>query len=152
MEKLTLTSTELADTIKDVIKTGGSFPLEVTGTSMRPFFIQGRDTVWLRRCEQSDFKKGAILLFERRDKTLVLHRVREVLPQGELLMNGDGQTWCEKIAPSQVLAVVGEIERNGKKLRCDTPFNNIKVSLWRGAMPARYYILKLWKMFNGERK
>lgn len=148
MEKLTLTSTQLADTIKDVIKDGGSFPLEVTGTSMQPFLLDGRDTVWLRRCEPSDFKKGEILLYKRVDNALVLHRVRDVLLGGELLMNGDGQTWCEKIKTQQVIAVVSEIEKNGKKKSCNTPLNNIKNSLWRGAMPVRYYIMKIWKMFR----
>ena len=148
MEKLTLSSAEATETIKSTVEDGGYFPLAVSGTSMRPFLIDGRDVVWLRACEQSDIKKGAILLFERKDKSLVLHRVRKVLPDGELLMNGDGQTWCEKITSSQVIAVVCEIERNGKKLRCDTPLDNIKNSLWRWAMPVRYYILKIWKMFR----
>ncbi|MBQ8227502.1 MAG: S24/S26 family peptidase [Clostridia bacterium] len=148
MEKMIFSSYEITNSIKETIADGGHFPLEVTGTSMQPFLIQGRDVVWLCKCDVSEIKKGAILLFERKDRSLVLHRVREVLPNGELLMNGDAQTWCEKISCDQVIAVVNEIERNGKKIKCGTPADDFKILLWRGTKPVRYYILRIWKMFR----
>ncbi len=148
MEKMIFSSDEIANSIKETVADGGYFPLVITGTSMQPFLIQGRDVVWLCKCEAAELKKGAILLFERVDGSLVLHRVRDVLPDGKLIMNGDAQTWCEKISYNQVVAVVNEIERNGKKTKCGTPVDNFKILLWRGTKPVRYYILRIWKMFR----
>lgn len=148
MEKLTLPSSQLTQTIKDIISSGGSFPLEVTGTSMQPFLVQGRDIVWLRSCEDQDIRKGAILLFERRDKSLVLHRVISLLPDGVIVMNGDGQTWCEKIRFSQVVAVVSAVETNGKQVSCDARRYKLKTSLWMMAKPVRGYIMKIRKIFR----
>ncbi len=139
MEKLVFSSAEFAETIEDTIKDGGCVPLVVTGSSMNPFFVDGKDTVWLRTCTDADLARGKVLLFKRKEGSLVLHRVRKVLPNGELLMNGDAQSWCEKINIEQVIAVVGEVERHGKKKSCE------KNTLWQMFKPIRPYIMRIWR-------
>lgn len=139
MEKLICSSAEFAETIEKTINDGGSVPLVVTGSSMNPFLREGRDVVWLNACTESDFKKGKILLFKRKNGSFVLHRIRKVLPDDELLMNGDAQSWCEKINKRQAVAAVSEIERDGKKKAC--PSNN----LWQILKPIRPVIMRLWR-------
>ena len=141
-------SDEIANSIKETIAAGGHFPLVVTGTSMQPFLKNGEDVVWLRACTLSDVKKGAILLFERVDGSLVLHRVNEILPDRRLVMGGDGQTWNEKIDPDNVIAVVDSVEKNGKKIPCGALRYRLKVALWLWLKPVRYYIMKIYKMFR----
>lgn len=139
MENLVFSSAEFAETIENLMVVNGTMPIVVTGNSMNPFLIDGRDIVWLRAHSQTDLKRGKILLFKRSDGTFVLHRVRKVLPDNILLMNGDAQTWCEKIETHQVVAVVTEIERNSKKRRCGTKF------LWHIAKPLRPVLLMVWR-------
>lgn len=148
MEKMNFSSYEIANSIKETVADGGSFPLVVTGTSMQPFLKDGKDIVWLGKCNPSDIKKRTIILFERSDDSLGLHRIKQVNCDGTVVVNGDGQTRCETIRREKVIAVVTHIEKNGKKTPCDKFSYSVKVSLWQSALPIRYYILKIWKLFR----
>ncbi len=143
MEKLICSSTEFVRIIEDTVKKSGSMPLVVTGNSMNPFMKDGRDTVWLEDCKALDYKRGKILLFKREDGKIVLHRVRKVMSDGILVMNGDAQYWCEEIKKEQVLAVVTYIERNGKKTSCNSLTYKIKIELWQLLKPVRPLIFKV---------
>lgn len=143
MEKLIYSSAEFAEIIEDTIKAGGFVPLVVTGNSMNPFLKDGKDTVWLKACTESDFKRGKILLFRRTDGKIVLHRVRKVLPDGELVMNGDAQYWCENIKKEQAVAVVAFIEKNGKKKSCDSLIYRMRTEAWQILKPLRPYIFRI---------
>lgn len=145
MEKIVYSTAEIADTLEDMIKDGATVPLCVSGTSMRPFLLEGRDVVWLGECKPVDFKRGRILLFKRNDGTLVLHRIRKVLQDGSLLMNGDAQTWCETILQTQAIACVSEIERPGKKTSCESFAFKLRSEIWQLLMPLRSLLLRFWR-------
>ena len=145
MEKLICTSDEFIEIIENSVKKGGSMPLVVTGNSMNPFMKDGRDTVWLEVCRESDYKRGKILLFRREDGKIVLHRVRRVMPDGILVMNGDAQYWCEEIKKEQALAAVTFIEVNGKKTSCNSLAYKMKIELWQLLKPVRPLIFKVWR-------
>ena len=143
MEKLICTPAEFIEIIEDTVKKGGSMPLVVTGNSMNPFMKDGRDTVWLEACKESDYRRGKILLFRREDGKIVLHRVKKVLHDGILVMHGDAQYWCEEIKEEQVLAVVTFIERNGKKTSCNSLTYKIKIELWQLFKPVRLLLCRV---------
>lgn len=152
MEKMIYSPTEFVGIIEDTIKSGGIVPLVVTGNSMRPFMKDGKNTVWLRACTEKDLRRGKILLFRRTDGAIVLHRVRKILDDGGLLMNGDAQYWCETIKKEQALAVVEYIETNGKKKACSSLGYRAKIEIWQLLKPLRPYIFavrrKLGKIFR----
>lgn len=139
MKKMICSSTEFVEAFEKTLSDGGSVPIVVTGNSMNPFLVDGRDMVWLGACGKADFKKGKIILFKRSDGGLVLHRIRKILPNGELLMNGDAQNWCEKIKKDQAVAIVTAVERNNKKKNCGS-----KV-VWQFLMPVRPLIMRIWR-------
>ena len=144
MEKLVCSSAQFAETVEKAINDGGCVPLVVTGNSMNPFLKDGKDVVWLKKCGESDFKRGKILLFKRENGALVLHRVRNVLSDGELLMNGDAQYWSEKISKSRVIAVVTQVERNGQKKPCGSN------TLWHVLKPFRPLIMRVWRKLKKD--
>lgn len=152
MEKIIYSSAEFAGIIEETLKAGGCVPLVVTGNSMNPFLKDGKNTVWLEGCAESDFKRGKILLFRRTDGKVVLHRVRKVLPGGELVMNGDAQYWCENIKKEQAVAVVTYIEKNGRKKSCSSLFYRAVIEVWQLLKPLRPYIFrvqrKIKKLFS----
>lgn len=148
MEKLICSSAEFAEIIEETIKAGGCVPLVVTGNSMKPFLRDGKDTVWLKACTESDYKRGKILLFRREDGKIVLHRVRKVLPDGELLINGDAQYWCENIKKEQAVAVVAYIEKNGKKKSCNSLIYRIRTEVWQLLKPLRPYIFRIQRIIK----
>ncbi len=148
MENITLSSAQFAETFKDIIDEGGCVPLVVTGNSMLPFLSHGKDTVWLSVCKNENLKIGSILLFKREDGSLVLHRVNKILRQDKLEMNGDAQYWCETINREQIIAKVVYIEKNGKKISCDSLLYKIKVWLWQALKPLRPLIFNIRRKFT----
>ena len=139
MENITFSAAQFTATTENLLQSGGTIPLTVTGNSMNPFLIDKKDTVWLKAHSEADIKTGKILLFKKTDGSIVLHRVRRILPDGYILMNGDAQLQCEKIKPEQVIAVATHLQRNSKKrLLKKRPF-------WHILYPLRPLILKFWR-------
>ena len=154
MDKLIFSGKAIAPQLTDAISAGGRICLVVTGSSMTPFLKHGRDTVYLRAWEEKNLKLGQILLFQRPDQSLVLHRIRKILPDRKLLMNGDAQAWCEIISTEQVLAVVSSVERKGRHISCDSIGFWLWNCLWYPTRPIRPILFKLRRVLfskKGER-
>ena len=146
MDKLIFSGKAVDSQLTEIISAGGRICLVVTGSSMAPFLKHGRDIVYLRTWKENDRKRGQILLFQRQDRSLVLHRIRKCLPDGKLLMNGDAQAWCETISLNQVVAVVSSIERKGQHLPCDHIWFRFWNWLWYPTRPIRPILFKLWRI------
>ena len=92
-----------------------SLPLTITGGSMCPFLIGGRDTVYLSRLTRP-VHRGDAVLYRRRNGSYVFHRVYRVSEDG-ITMLGDAQTVPEPgIQPEQIIAIMTRAERKGKIL------------------------------------
>lgn len=128
--------------LERALKSGCELPLRVTGSSMRPFLRENRDTVWLTFSD--DPKLGQIVLFRRSDGHFVLHRVRKKRKDGTLTVNGDAQTWTETIRVDQVIARVTAVTRSGKKKPYDTFGTRLRDTLWYPTRPFRPFIFKVF--------
>lgn len=152
MEKIEFSTSEVSASLQEIINAGGHFTLCVSGSSMNPFLVHGRDFVRLKKYIAQDLKKGRILLFRRDTGELVLHRVRRVLPDGRLVMNGDAQVWCETILPEQVIAAVSDIECKDRIFSCSSVKYRAKIFFWQLLFPFRSLIFrvrnKLKRMIN----
>ncbi len=144
MDKMICSAAEIADSLEKTINDGGCVSLFVTGNSMNPFLKDGRDTVLLEKPAEKDFVRGRILLFRRENGALILHRIRRVLPDNKLLMNGDAQYWCETVDKSQAIAVVTKIYRDGKEIPCG------KNTLWHILKPLRPFIFRAYKIIRSK--
>ena len=93
-----------------------ALPLIVSGRSMTPFLVGGRDTVYLSRLERP-VRRGDILLYQRKSGQYVLHRVWKVEGDGSFTMVGDAQVELEPgIREDQVIAIVTFALRKGKPM------------------------------------
>ena len=146
MDKLTVSSEAFAPVLEDILSAGGTASVVVSGSSMYPFLKHGRDAVSLRAHTEADLKRGQILLFKRKNQSLVLHRIRKILPDGKLLMNGDAQTWSETISTHQVLAVVTSVERKGRSMSCEQVWFRLWNLLWYPTRPIRGFLFKLGRL------
>lgn len=146
MDKLFFSTVEVSQDLKSLIQAGGILPLTISGSSMKPLLKHGRDIVYLHVCQPHDMKRGRIVLFEREDRSLILHRIRRVLPDGKLLMNGDSQVWCETIRPDQVIAVAYQIQRKGKEIPCDAFVLRCWDFIWFPTRPIRPLFVALVRM------
>ena len=113
-----------------------ALPLRISGNSMSPFLIHGRDTVYLSRLDRP-VRRGDMLLYRRDSGAYVLHRVHKVTDRGYTML-GDAQIIPEPgIRPEQAIALVSRVVRLGKSLEpgCFCWFFYEK--LWPALLPLR---------------
>lgn len=139
---------DYADTIREVMDSGGEFTLYPRGTSMLPLIVQGRDSVTLVKAEE--FRTGDIAFYQRENGQYVLHRV--IAADGETYtMCGDNQLAPEYgVKPEQIIAKAAYITRKGSKITPRSLPYRLYVLLWRSFFIRRVYF-KLRRVFHGEK-
>ncbi len=116
-----------------------NLPLTVTGGSMVPFLVGGRDRVFLSRLERPA-RRGDILLYRRDNGAYVLHRVYS-LEEGSMTMVGDAQQQLEPgIRPDQVMALVTGAERKGKLQKPGAFWWDFFAKVWIRVVPLRRFL------------
>lgn len=119
-----------------------SVPLVISGSSMDPFLVHGRDTVFLTKLKRPA-KKGDMLLYRRMGGQYILHRVYKV-QEDSLQTIGDGQLSIEPgIRPEQVLATVSAVRRKGKLLKPGHPTWVFYEKIWIRLIRIRPRLLRL---------
>ena len=105
----------LMDQLLGLLEDTESVPLVISGSSMIPFLVHGRDTVYLSKVAHP-LKKGDMILYRRDNGAYILHRIYRVDGETYTLV-GDAQTQLEpEVRQDQVLAVVNTVCRKGKIL------------------------------------
>lgn len=109
---------------------GSSFNLRVTGNSMMPTFLNRVSVVQLKRVDSATYVPhvGEVVLFWRAtiDRPFVLHRIYRIRKDGMVIINGDGQTWCEEIDRVQILCTLTHVTRRKKCV----PVTRLSFRLW----------------------
>lgn len=152
MEKFDCQVFEISDSVSELITSGASVPMYVSGSSMNPFLISRRDVVWLSRCTDSDLRVGKIVLFRRKNGSLVLHRITKLLPEERIVVRGDAQTWTEEINKEHIIAVVTDIQRKGVKRSVDSVYWKIVDTVWRMLTPLRSVFMRVWFRIRRKKK
>ncbi len=139
MQKQTVALKEIYPIIKEKIDSGGIVKLPITGISMRPLLVWGRDTVDLIKCENP--KKGDIIFYLRDNGKFVLHRIVGVDDNGYILC-GDNQWRLEYgIQDKHIIAVVTSITRKGKTIDMTNVPYRIYSNLWMALLPIRKIVI-----------
>lgn len=126
----------LMEQLLDVVQTGETVPLVITGSSMTPFLAPGRDAVYLSNVSRP-LKKGDMILYRRNSGAYVLHRILRV-EEGTYALVGDAQTDIEQgIRPDQVLALVTAVRRKGKLLEPGCFWWDFFEKIWIRMIPLR---------------
>ena len=137
-----LTPEAAVERILAVMEAGAAAPLVISGWSMSPFLVHGRDTVYLSKITRP-LKKGDMILFRRETGDWVLHRILKA-EDGVYTLIGDAQTWTEQVAHCQVYALVSAVRRKGKLLRTGNFLWAFFEHLWLRLIPLRPGIMKLY--------
>lgn len=133
----------LMEQLPQLLQEAESVPLIISGSSMSPFLIHGRDTVYLSKVTEP-LKKGDMILYRRRSGAYILHRIYRVRDDVYDLV-GDGQWGIEPgIRPEQILAVVKTVRRKGKLLRPGSLQWEFFEHLWLDLLPLRPGISRLY--------
>ena len=125
-----------------VMETGTAAPLVISGNSMSPFLVHGRDTVYLTP-PPDRLKKGDMIFYRRDSGSYVLHRICAV--EGDTFcLVGDGQVEKEPgIRRDQVIALVTAVRRKGKLLKKGSFLWAFFENVWIRMIPLRPAALRI---------
>ena len=130
-----------------VMEAGAAAPLVISGYSMSPFLVHGRDTVYLTPPPET-LKKGDMILYRRDSGMYVLHRICAVEGNTFTLI-GDGQQEKEQgIRKDQILALVTAVRRKGKLLKKGSFWWDFFETVWLNMIPLRPAALKLYGLLK----
>lgn len=142
---------ELMPQLPQLLEAADSVPLVISGNSMSPFLVHGRDTVYLSKVTEP-LRRGDMILYRRKNGTYILHRIYRANNETYQLV-GDGQWGIEPgICRDQVLAIVTAVRRKGKLLRSGSFWWDFFQHVWLGILPLRPAVLRLYSLLTAWRK
>ena len=122
-------------------------PLVISGGSMSPFLVHGRDTVYLSKISKP-LKKGDMVLYRRKSGAYVLHRILHVR-NDSYTMVGDAQTHLEPgIHTNQICAVVTAVRRKDKLLKKGSFWWDFFEIIWIRMVPLRPALKKMYSFIK----
>ena len=123
-----------------------ALPLIISGNSMSPFLVHGRDTVYLSRLTRP-VKRGDVLLYQRSNGVYIFHRVYRV-ENNSFTMVGDAQTELELgIRSEQVIAIMTSVERKGKRQAPGSFWWEFFEKVWIRIVPLRPLMRRVYAIF-----
>lgn len=97
----------------DLLAQGKEVCLTITGNSMSPFIIHGRDEILIAPPD-GNWNKGDMAFFRRAGGQYVMHRICRVTSEGYFFI-GDGQISPEgPISSAQIFGKITSVRRKGK--------------------------------------
>ena len=126
-----------------LLESGEELPLPVQGSSMVPFLVDRRDTVWIRKPEDP-LKVGDIVLYQRSNGQYILHRIHSI-QGGSYTMVGDAHQVLEPgIHREQIFGQVTRVRRKGREIGPGSFCWKFFVWVWIRMVPLRPAALRLY--------
>ena len=143
-QQKSLPTAQLLEEYRALLDTVETLPLGITGSSMGPFLVPGRDSVLLEKPKRP-LRRGDIVLYRRESGEYILHRVCRCCRDGSFCMIGDAQRIVEPgIRPEQVLAVVHSARRKGRYQGPGRFWWEFFARVWIRVIPCRAGLLRIY--------
>ncbi len=134
---------QLMPQLLEMLEVTEPVPLVISGSSMTPFLVHGRDTVYLSNVRKP-LQRGDMVLYRRHSGSYILHRVYRV-EKNSYTMVGDAQTQLEPgIRPDQILALVTAVRRKGMLLQKGSFWWDFFEKVWIRMVPLRPAVRKAY--------
>lgn len=131
------------DVMKDLVNDGKSVSIIVSGNSMSPFLIHGRDRVFFEKPNR-ELKKGDIVFYQRWNGQYVMHRIYKITEAGYFMV-GDAQAEIEgPLKREQIFALITKCQRKGKFLESGDFWWEFFECIWIRCVPMRPVIRKMY--------
>ena len=138
-----ISTREYVAALRTLTEEGRSVTMTVSGSSMAPFLIHGRDAVCFEKPRRA-LQRGDVVFFQRRDGRFVLHRICRCAPEGYYIV-GDGQREIEgPVAPGQIFALVTRARRKGRWLGPGSFWWEFFRRPWLTLLPLRPLLIRLY--------
>lgn len=129
--------------LRELTEAGKEVSLIVAGSSMAPFLVHHRDTIYFSK-PNSPLKKGDMVFYQRTDGQYVMHRIYKVKGK-EFYMVGDAQADIEgPLNKKQIFARVTKVRRKGKLILPGDFWWWFFAKVWLNLVPVRPFIIKMY--------
>ena len=117
--------------ICELLEEGATFKIVVRGYSMLPLLGFGRDTIILRRVDDSEDISGRIAMFRNTNGRIVVHRIIGI-NAGIVSLRGDGNHYQgEQCRREEIIAVLESVIREGgREISCSSRHWHRMESVW----------------------
>ena len=127
-----------------------ALPLTISGNSMAPFLVHGRDTVYLSRITRP-LKRGDVVLYRRDNGSYILHRIHSIKGDNHTMI-GDAHFGLEPgIRREQILAIMTSARRKGKLQQPGCFWWEFFRKVWLSVIPLHRPILVLYTALKGSK-
>lgn len=125
--------------LRELTEEGRTVSMLIAGSSMAPFLIHQRDTIWFRKPDRP-LKKGDMVFYRRQDGKFVMHRICRIRGNAYYMI-GDNQTEIEgPLTREQIFAVVVKVRRKGQILQPGDFWWEFFARVWLRVIPVRRLI------------
>ena len=124
-----------ATTVESELDRCGVYASVTSGVSMRPLFRTNRDMVILKKPD-TEPKKYDVVLYKLPSGRYVLHRIIGVR-DNRFIIRGDNTYSLEYVDKTDILAVLAEFNRRGKRVSVDNGVYLAYARVWNFIYPVR---------------
>lgn len=133
--------------LRELVEEGREVSMVITGSSMSPFLIHERDTIFFQKPDRK-LKRGDMVFYQRVDGQFVMHRIYRVRPNGYDIV-GDAQQEIERgVLREQIFALVTKVERKGKMLKPREFLWEFFAGIWLFVLPIRHVLMRISAIFH----
>ena len=133
----TMDTDQLLSAYRELLPQVDTLPLIISGNSMSPFLVHGRDTVFLSAVRRP-LKVGDMVLYQRDSGHYILHRICGLEGDDRFTIVGDAQTVREPhVRQDQIFGLVVRVERKGKRQAPGTFWWEFFEKIWVRMIPLR---------------
>lgn len=130
--------------LREILSTGKEVSLTITGNSMSPFMVHGRDEILISPPAGS-WKKGDMAFYQRSSGQYVMHRICRVDQEGNCFFVGDAQMVIEgPIEPSRIFGKITSVKRKGKWIGPGDFWWEFFEHVWLNMIPLRMVCIRLY--------
>ena len=141
---------EYVSMLKDLVEEGHQVSLLISGSSMAPFLIHRRDTVYFKKPDRA-LKEGDIVFYRRANGRYVMHRIRWIRQDGYYMI-GDGQTQTEgPLKREQIFGLITAVKRKDKLIRPGDFWWEFFARVWLRIIPLRGLIRRLYTVIMSRK-
>lgn len=140
-------TTTYIDELRKLVEDGKEVCMIISGSSMSPFLIHRRDSIYFSKpSPDRPFKKGDMVFYQRTDGAYVMHRIYKIKGE-DFYMIGDAQVDIEgPLKEEQIFALITKVKRKGKIIKPGDFWWWFFEYVWLKLIPLRPYIVKLYSL------
>ena len=133
--------------LRELIEEGHQVSLLISGSSMSPFLIHHRDTIYFKKPDR-ELRVGDMVFYRRGNGKYVMHRIRRIRPEG-FYMIGDAQWEIERpLQREQIFGLITAVERKGKLIQPGDFWWEFFAKVWLRIIPLRRLIQRIYQVLS----